>query len=137
MLTKFISKPSWHQYQYSSLLGIKLYTKTRGGRGDWILGFALLRFGIISSASLLSILLVRQLLWVVLFIWGLIPIIFTRHLLKILVLRIIEMVAKLIKDFRDCKFVATVVFIFKAKDFFIGSNKHHKSKSNYLLQSIP
>ncbi|KEH29169.1 transmembrane protein, putative [Medicago truncatula] len=99
---------------YCSLIGIKIYTKTRGCHQEQILSFALLLFGILSSASLLSILLPRQLFWVVLFVWGSIPVILARHSIKILVCRIIEvMVVK----------ITTMVLIFNTKDSASGSNK--------------
>jgi hypothetical protein len=105
---------------YCSLIGIKIYTKTCGDHRDQILNFALLFFGILSSASLLSILLPWQLFWVVLFVWGSIPIIIARHSLKNLVCWIREKMAKLTCDFCDRKF--NKVSIFKTKDSTIGSN---------------
>lgn len=107
---------------YCALVGIKIYTKTQGGYQAQIISYALLLFGTLSSASLLSILLMRELLVVVLFTWGSIPLTLARHLLKRLGSRIIKMMVKLIWDVLDCMF-AFIVLVFNNKDSAIGSNK--------------
>jgi len=99
---------------YCSLIGIKIYTKTPGCHQEKILSFALFLFGILSSASLLSILLPRQLFWAVLFVWGSIPVILARHSLKFFLCRIIEVTV--VK-------ISTLVLIFNTKDSATGSNK--------------
>jgi len=50
---------------------------------------------VFSSASLLSILLQQQLLWIVLMIWGSIPLILAHRTLKSSVCWMVKMVAKL------------------------------------------
>jgi hypothetical protein len=75
---------------YCMLLGIKISTKTLGGHGEQILSFAIYLFGILSSASLVSILLLGQAFGVVLFVGGSILIILARHTLKISVCWILK-----------------------------------------------
>ncbi|CAK8575141.1 unnamed protein product [Lathyrus sativus] len=104
---------------YCMLIGIKIYMKTRGGRRDRILSFALLLFGLLSTTSLLSILLPQQLLWIMFFIWGSISIILARCWLKILVCRIREVM---------------MVLIFKIKGSAIGSNNTTNSNPNPVEQ---
>ncbi|KAJ1378317.1 Ribonuclease H-like superfamily [Sesbania bispinosa] len=85
---------------YSALLGTKIHTQHL----NQVLSYGLLLSGALSSASLLSILLQRQLLWIVLFIWGSIPLILARdHLLKSeIMFRVIEMRVKFTCGIRNC-----------------------------------
>ncbi|KAH1162961.1 hypothetical protein AAZX31_01G124200 [Glycine max] len=81
---------------YGALLGIKMQTKTRDGFFQEILNYGLLLSGAFSSVSLLSILLKQHhLLWIVLTIWGSIPIVLSRHMLKSSACWITKMLAKL------------------------------------------
>jgi len=99
---------------YCMLIGIKIYTKTPGGHREQILSSAICLFGVLSLASLLSILLLRQVFWVVLFVGVSILIILARHPLKISVCWIIKvMVVKISTMFSS---------IFKTKDSANGSN---------------
>ncbi|XLR11797.1 hypothetical protein S83_039735 [Arachis hypogaea] len=97
---------------YCMVLGIKLYRKDLlGCYQEQILTFILLAFGSISSASLLSILLNSILFWLVIIIWGSIPIIMGHHLLKYLLYWTLGMVEKLnLKN----KF-STMISVFKMK----------------------
>lgn len=97
-----------------NLLGIKKYMKTLRGHGEQILSFAINLFGLLSSASLLSILLPGQVFGVVLCVGVSILIILARHTLKIYVCWIINvMVVKISTMFSS---------IFKTKDSANGSN---------------
>ena len=99
---------------YCLLIGIKIYTKTPRGHREQILSFAIYLFGVLFSASLLSILLLRHVFWVVLFVGVSILIILARHPLKISVCWIIKvMVVKISTMFSS---------IFKTKDSANGSN---------------
>lgn len=116
---------------YSALLGIQIHTHTRGGGGylqAQILSYALLFSGTLSSASLLSITLQQRLLWVVLFVWGSIPLILARHFLKSLVLLL---VAKLNRGVRNCM-LAIVVLIFHNKD----SSSNGSNNTTYPTRTL-
>jgi len=80
---------------YGALLGIKIHTKTFGWYLENIISYGLLLSGVFSSVSLLSILLQQQLLWIVLIIWGSIPLILSHRILESSACWMIKMVAKL------------------------------------------
>ena len=67
---------------YGALLGIKIHTKTRRDYLEKILSYGLLLSGAFSSLSLLSILMQQKFLWIVLIIWGSIPLILSHHMLR-------------------------------------------------------
>ncbi|KAK7390193.1 hypothetical protein VNO78_25493 [Psophocarpus tetragonolobus] len=79
---------------YGALLGIKIHTKIHGGYLEEILSYSLLLSGVFSSVSLLSIMLQQQFLWIVLIIWGSIPIILAHRTLKSSACWIIQILPK-------------------------------------------
>ncbi|XLR54862.1 hypothetical protein HN51_023011 [Arachis hypogaea] len=107
---------------YCMVLGIKLYRKDLlGCYQEQILTFILLAFGSISSASLLSILLNSILFWLLIIIWGSMPIIMGHHLLKYLLYWTLGMVEKLnLKS----KF-STMISVFKMKAEECSSNNNN------------
>ena len=72
-------------YIYGSVLGLKIYKKNwESNFWSPILGRVLVINGALSSASLLSILLSRLLVWLLIIIWASIPVTMARHWIKMI-----------------------------------------------------
>ncbi|BAT97646.1 hypothetical protein VIGAN_UM129800 [Vigna angularis var. angularis] len=86
---------------YGALLGIMINTKTRRGYLEKIFRYGLLLSGAFSSLSLLSILMQQKLLWIVLVIWGSIPLILSHHMLRSAACWTVKIFSKLTWDVSD------------------------------------